>query len=145
MYAVNRLSSHDAVPSAPVFQGITHVICYISVWSHHTIMYPSGIDGTTTHEVYQQIFPGKLHSQNISHGLDAFNKCPIPCAILCLFDVSVHWSSKTQPASTASFPQTQNFSPFNYPPKWSNGYDPSYKKNLSSLRCSNSHIWWEST
>ena len=73
IYAVNRFSIHDFPPSAPYLQGIKHLIRYLSVWTHCTIMYHTGLDVTTTHDLHQEASPGEFHSQNISNGLVAFS------------------------------------------------------------------------
>ena len=111
MYDANRISIHDSAPSEPAIQGMNHLIRYLAGWPHFPIMYPSGLDVTTTHELRQEVSSGYLHSQNTSNGLFSFadgvefrasnEKFPIACVILCLFGVSLYWSAKTQPSSVA--------------------------------------------
>ena len=110
MYAVNRISSHDSSPSSPDFQGIKHLVFYLAVCPHCPIIYPAGLDITTTHDLSREVSPGDFHSQNISNVLVDFSdegegrspndKCAISCVILCIFGVAVHWSAKTQPDSS---------------------------------------------
>ena len=74
-------------------------------------MYPSGLYGTTTHELHQEVTSGNFHSHNISNFFVSFvdggedrasnDKSVIACVILCIFGVSIHCSAKTQPASAA--------------------------------------------
>ena len=49
MYAINHISTYSAAPSAPEFQDIKHIICYLSKWHNHPIMYPSSLYVTATH------------------------------------------------------------------------------------------------
>ena len=72
MYAFNRLSSYTDVPSAPVFQGVNNLIQYLDSCPSCHIMYPYGLDGTTTHKPHQKVSPGEFHSQNISNRLVDF-------------------------------------------------------------------------
>ena len=72
MQDVNRLSSHDDASYVPALKSINHLIRYLTGCPHHHIMYPADHDGTTTHELSQEVSPGKLHSQSISNGLVAF-------------------------------------------------------------------------
>ena len=71
MYAVNCPYSHDSEPSAPDFQVIKHLICYLSRFPHYPNMYPYGLYGTTTRDLFQDIYPGNFHSQKIPNGLVA--------------------------------------------------------------------------
>ena len=72
MYAVNRLSSHDYAPSAPIFQGINNLIRYLAGCPNYTIMYATGLDGTTIHDLHQEVYPVEFHSQKIYNGLITF-------------------------------------------------------------------------
>ena len=111
IYAVNLLSIHSSDPSATSFQVINRLIRYLSVWPHHPIMYPAGLDFTATHDLCQEVSPDNFHSQKISNGLIYFSylgedhspkyKRSVACAIHCIFGVAIHWSDKTQPASAA--------------------------------------------
>ena len=73
MYDVNHILSHASSPFSPSFQRIKHLIHYLASCPHRPIMYPSGFDGTTTHEFRQDVSPGDFCSQNISNGLVAFS------------------------------------------------------------------------
>ena len=111
MYAVNRVSSHASAPSVPDFEGIKRLIHFLDGCSHCTIMYPTGLDGTTTHDLCQEVSPGNFQSQKISsdlvdlvdggEGLPPNYKCTISGVIFCLFGVSIHCSEQTQPAYAA--------------------------------------------
>ena len=113
MYAVNRLSNHNSAPSSPAFKGIKKFIRCLSGFPHCPTMYPSGIDGTNTHDIHQDIYPGELHYQKISNGLVDFvdggegcgpnGKKTMAFGILFIFGVAVHWSAKTQPESAAHY------------------------------------------
>ena len=72
MYATKRLHSYTDDPSAPYFQGVKQLICYIEVFPHHYIKYPSGIDIATTHDLHQYFYPIELHYQSISNSIVAF-------------------------------------------------------------------------
>ena len=67
MCPINRLYSYAADPSAPELQGIKHLICYLDECPHYTIIYPSGLDFTTTNELRKEVSPEDFHSQNISN------------------------------------------------------------------------------
>ena len=108
---VSYLSSHTSDPSDPAFQGIKNLIFYPDGCPCRPIIYPCSVDGTTTHDIHQEVSPGGLHYQKISNGLIDFEDCgeghdhnykrAISCVVLFLFVVAIHWSAKTQPASAA--------------------------------------------
>ena len=101
MYAVNYIYGHDSPPSAQAFQRIKHFILYLDDCQHRSIMYDAILDGTTTHEIRQEVSPCDFHSKKISNGLVSFadgggglspnDKRYIACAILCIFGFSIHW------------------------------------------------------
>ena len=55
MYAVKYLSSCDDDPYEPEFQGIKHLIQYLSGCPYSPIMYPYGLGGTTTHGLNKEV------------------------------------------------------------------------------------------
>ena len=123
MYSVNRISIHVAAPYTPEFQGIEHLIRYLDGCPHCPIIYTVVIDGNTTHDLGQEVSPGKFHSQKISNVLVAFldgvegsppnDKHAIIYVIL----------NKT----LQTIQQTQRLTPSTWPPKCSNSSNPSYK------------------
>ena len=104
MYAVNRISSHATAPSAPVLQSIKELIWDLARFPQHSNMYPDGYIGSTTHDLHQEFYQGKIYSKNISNGLveliDIRKGCSpndryaTYCVILCIFGVAVLWSEK---------------------------------------------------
>ena len=72
MYDVNLLSIHYSFISSPDFQGINHLTRSLSGCPHFPIMYPDIIDGTTIHDLRQEVSPSEFHSQHISNGLVDF-------------------------------------------------------------------------
>ena len=99
MYVVNCISSHAYALSVEVFQWIKHPIRYLAGWSHPPIIFTTGLDSNTTHELRQEVSPGNLHYQSIFNGLVAFaygreviylnDKLKIVCVILYIFGVVV--------------------------------------------------------
>ena len=63
MYTGNHLSNHASTPSAPNFQGTKHLIRYLAGFPRLPVMYPSGLDGTNTHDFCQEVYPGEFQSQ----------------------------------------------------------------------------------
>ena len=122
MNDVNCLSINLSDPSEPPFKGINNLISYLSVCPHRPIMYPSGLYGTTTHDLHQEVSPGDFHSQNISNGLVDFAnggefrtpnyKQSISCIILYLLVFLLTGQPKTN-EPLHPIPQTQKFSTFN--------------------------------
>ena len=111
MYIIKHLYSYAVVPSVPEFQGAKKLTIYLAECYHSPIIYLSGIEGTTTNEIRQEVSPGDLHTQKIPNGIVAFaedgedhaynKKFAISCIILCIFLVAINCSDKTQPASAA--------------------------------------------
>ena len=101
IYYVNLISSHDYAPSASAFQGINKFIRYLDGFPQNPIRYISGFDSTTPHDLCQEVYPGKFHSQKRSNGLVAFadgveyrspnDKRSIACIIICIFGADVNW------------------------------------------------------
>ena len=46
MYSVNRIYRYSAALYTTEFEGIKPLICYLTRFPHHPIMYPSGLDST---------------------------------------------------------------------------------------------------
>ena len=72
MYDVKYLSRNYYSSSESSFQGIKQLIWYLYGFTHLPIMYPSGLDGTTTHDLRQEVSPGDFHYQKIPNGLVDF-------------------------------------------------------------------------
>ena len=53
-YTTNSISSYSAAPFTPALQGIKHIIRYLTVHSHHPILYTSGLDSTKSHSIRQE-------------------------------------------------------------------------------------------
>ena len=111
IYAVNSLSGHVSDPSPSALQGIKRLIQCLYGCTQCIIMYPTGLVGTATHDLHQEVFPDEYHFQKISNGLVPFlygvevcalnQKPAIACFILCIFIIDVHWLAKNQPVSVA--------------------------------------------
>ena len=69
---INNIISHASDPSAPAFQEIKHLTRYLDGFPHCAIMYPDGLDSTTTHELCQEFYPLKFNFQRICNGISAF-------------------------------------------------------------------------
>ena len=109
MYAGNRRSSYTYVPSALAIQGIKHIIRYLVVIPQRTIIYTSGLDCTTIHELCQEFSPYNFHSENKSNELvdladggevhSPNDKKTIACVVPFIYGVPAHWSYRPQTAS----------------------------------------------
>ena len=72
IYAVNSLSGHVSDPSPSALQGIKRLIQCLYGCTQCIIMYPTGLVGTATHDLHQEVFPDESHFQKISNGLVPF-------------------------------------------------------------------------
>ena len=84
-------------------------------------MYPSGLYGTITHELHQEVSPVDFHSQKKSNLVFSFAYCVEGCTsnykraiawvVSFLFDVAINWSDKTQPVYVAHYtdPEVRTF------------------------------------
>ena len=74
-------------------------------------MYPAGLARNTTPNLRKEVSLGDFHYQSIYNRLLDFadvgegrapnDKRAIACIILFIFDIAVHWSTKTKPVSAA--------------------------------------------
>ena len=120
-HAVSHLSRRDSAPSSPSFKDRKHQIRYLTVFPHFPIMYPAVLDGTTTHDLHEEVSLGEYNSENISNVLVAFayrverrapndkgaKACIIFWILVLRFTVQ---PKKNQPLQTIT--QTQKFAPF---------------------------------
>ena len=75
-------------------------IRYLSICPYQPIMHPTIIDGTTTHDLLQDISLGNFHSQKLTKGIVTFkdgeegripkDKWAIACIALYVFGVAIH-------------------------------------------------------
>ena len=73
MYDVKYLSRNDSSSSESSLQGIKQLIWYLYGFTHLPIMYRSGLDGTNTHDLRQEVPTGDFHYQKIPNGLVDFS------------------------------------------------------------------------